>query len=144
MFSHIFLGINQFDRAFVFYGAIAKELGLVLRFCDKNNCWAGWQMVGAGRPLFVIGLPFDGNPHDAGNGQMVAFLAETREMVRRVYQTALAQGGSDEGPPGLRTQYHPDYFGAYFRDTEGNKICVACHTAELASSTPVNQKRMET
>jgi catechol 2,3-dioxygenase-like lactoylglutathione lyase family enzyme len=81
------------------------------------------------RPLFVVGVPFEGM-HDAGNGQMTAFLAETRGVVEAVYRIALARGGSSEGAPGLRPQYHAHYYGAYFRDPEGNKLCVACHAAE--------------
>lgn len=131
MFSHIYTGVKDFDTAFAFYAAITEELGLTLRFHDAAAAWAGWQMPEGGRPLFVIGRPFDGTPHVAGNGQMVAFLAETREMVRRVYARAIAQGGLSEGLPGLRAHYHPHYYGAYFRDTEGNKVCVACHRAEV-------------
>ncbi len=130
MFSHIFTGVKDFDAAFNFYGAIAKELGLVLKFKEPAKRWAGWQAPEEGRPLFVIGRPFDGHQHDAGNGQMVAFLANTRDLVRRVYECALANGGVGEGAPGLRAHYHPDYYGAYFRDTEGNKVCVACHAAD--------------
>ena len=130
MFSHIYTGVKNFETAFNFYSAIAEELGLVLRFNDPAAGWAGWQMPEGGRPLFVIGRPFDGASHDAGNGQMVAFLADSRETVRRVFTRALAEGGTSEGPPGLRTHYHPNYYGAYFRDTEGNKVCVACHQAE--------------
>jgi len=130
MFSHIFTGVRDFDAAFGFYAAIADELGLVLRFKQADQGWAGWQMPQGGRPLFVIGRPHDGAPHNPGNGQMVAFLAADRATVRRVHQRALALGGRDEGGPGLRPHYHPDYFGAYFRDTEGNKVCVACHSPE--------------
>ena len=61
---------------------------------------------------------------------MVAFLAASRALVNQTYQTALAQGGTCEGPPGLRPEYHENYYGAYFRDPDGNKLCVACHTAE--------------
>jgi hypothetical protein len=59
---------------------------------------------------------------------MVAFLAESREVVSRAYEVALANGATSEGEPGLRPEYHANYFGAYFRDTEGNKVCVACHS----------------
>jgi lactoylglutathione lyase len=65
---------------------------------------------------------------------MVAFAAKDREAVRRMHATALAQGGKCEGPPGLRPQYHANYYGAYFRDHGGNKFCVACHDAQAASS----------
>lgn len=130
MFSHIFTGVRDFGAAFTFYAGIAGELGLVLRFQRPDEGWAGWQQASGGRPLFVIGRPYDGQPHQPGNGQMVAFLAADRATVRRVHARALALGGKSEGEPGLRPHYHPDYYGAYFRDTEGNKVCVACHAAE--------------
>ena len=60
---------------------------------------------------------------------MTAFLASSRAQVDAVYQVALAHGGSSEGAPGLRPEYHANYYGAYVRDTEGNKLCVACHEA---------------
>jgi lactoylglutathione lyase len=60
---------------------------------------------------------------------MVAFMAESREAVRRTHQAALAHGGRCEGPPGPRPEYHANYYGAYFRDPDGNKLCVACHEA---------------
>ena len=96
--------------------------------CRKNS-WAGWQPQEGGRPLFIVGLPFNSAAHDPGNGQMVAFMAKDRAAVDRVYELALAGGGKDEGRPGLRPHYHADYYGAYFRDTEGNKLCVVCHEA---------------
>jgi predicted lactoylglutathione lyase len=61
---------------------------------------------------------------------MAAFLADSRAQVDVVYQTALDHGGTSEGAPGLRPEYHANYYGAYFRDTEGNKLCVACHAAQ--------------
>jgi lactoylglutathione lyase len=60
---------------------------------------------------------------------MVAFLAKSRAIVEHAYAVALANGGTSEGAPGLRPEYHAHYYGAYFRDTEGNKLCVACHSA---------------
>ena len=125
--SHIFIGIADFDRALRFYRLIAGELGLEESFCEPDQPWAGWRWPGQSRPLIVIAKPFDGRPHDPGNGQMTAFQASDRGQVRRVHEIALAAGGTCEGPPGLRTHYHPDYYGAYFRDTEGNKLCVVCH-----------------
>ena len=61
---------------------------------------------------------------------MIAFLAKTRSTVRAAHAFALANDGKDEGAPGLRTHYHPNYYGAYFRDPDGNKLCVACHETE--------------
>jgi catechol 2,3-dioxygenase-like lactoylglutathione lyase family enzyme len=127
MISHVFLGTGDFDRAFAFYSKLMAELGLTLKFCDADKPWAGWVSKTAPRPIFVVGAPFDGNPNAPGNGQMVALLAPSREAVDRSHATALALGGMCEGEPGLRPHYHPDYYGAYFRDLDGNKLCVCCH-----------------
>lgn len=130
MFSHLFVGVVDFERALRFYRALMPVLGIQERFCDPGRPWAGWQSEPGPRPLFLIGTPFDGLPHAAGNGQMAAFLADQRSVVDAAYRTALSYGGTSEGAPGLRPEYHEHYYGAYFRDTEGNKICVACHRAE--------------
>ena len=129
MFSHVIVGVSDFERALAFYRALMPVLGIEERFCERERPWAGWQSHPGPRPLFLIGRPHDNQEHKAGNGQMVAFLAEGREVVLRAYEVALANGGTSEGAPGLRPEYHPNYFGAYFRDTEGNKVCVACHSA---------------
>lgn len=129
MFSHVFVGVKDFERALRFYRALFAVLHIRERFCDPAKPWAGWQSEPGPRPLFLIGAPYDGNEHAAGNGQMTAFLAPTRDTVDRAHAVALAHGGLTEGAPGLRPEYHPNYYGAYFRDPEGNKICVACHAA---------------
>ncbi|MGA0561616.1 VOC family protein [Ancylobacter sp. VNQ12] len=127
MLSHVNIGIADFDRAFAFYAALLPELGLQLKFAEPENAWAGWMQPGVARPLFLIGRPYDGGAAAPGNGQMVAFLAADRPMVDRAHARALALGGTDEGAPGLRPHYHADYYGAYFRDPDGNKLCVCCH-----------------
>ena len=130
MFSHVFVGVNDFERALAFYEPLMASLGIERRFCERSRPWAGWQTPDGPRPLFLIGTPYDGQPHHAGNGQMVAFLAANRTAVRSAYQVALANGGTSEGAPDVRPEYHANYYGAYFRDPEGNKICVACHSPE--------------
>jgi catechol 2,3-dioxygenase-like lactoylglutathione lyase family enzyme len=75
----------------------------------------------------LIGKPFDGQAPQPGNGHMVAWLADSRERVDQVHAAALAHGGVCEGAPGLRPEYHAHYYGAYFRDPDGNKLAVACH-----------------
>lgn len=129
MFSHVFIGVADFDRAMAFYGPVMTALALPLRFRDDQRPWAGWQSVPGPRPLFLVGRPFDDLAPAAGNGQMTAFMAASREMVDQVHAAALAHGGTCEGPPGLRPQYHQHYYGAYFRDPDGNKLCVVCHEA---------------
>ncbi|QDZ26767.1 VOC family protein [Noviherbaspirillum sp. UKPF54] len=130
MFSHIFVGVSDFDRALAFYTPLMEVLGNKLRFCDRERPWAGWESHPEPRPLFLIGVPYDGHPHAPGNGQMAAFLAPTREVVDKAYRVALKTGGLSEGEPGLRPEYHESYYGAYFRDPEGNKLCVVCHNQE--------------
>ena len=82
-----------------------------------------------GEKIF-IGATFDGKPATCGNGTHVAFLAKDRATVDAFYTAALAQGGSDEGPPGLRAHYHPNYYGAYVRDPDGNKLQAVCHSSK--------------
>ena len=127
MFSHVCIGIADFGSALRFYSRLLPELGLVLKFSEPENRFAGWVSPGAPRPLFLITRPFNGEPASAGNGQMVALLAPSRVAVDRVHGLALSLGATCEGAPGLRPHYHADYYGAYFRDADGNKICVCCH-----------------
>lgn len=131
MFSHVFVGTNDFDRALAFYRPLMAALGIEARFVDTGRPWAGWRSHPDPRPLFLVGRPHDGRPHVPGNGQMTAFLAPTRAVVDAAHAAALAHGGSCEGPPGLRPQYHADYYGAYFRDPDGNKLAVACHAPQV-------------
>jgi catechol 2,3-dioxygenase-like lactoylglutathione lyase family enzyme len=135
MFSHIFISVTDFERALRFHSAVMAALGLELRWCDPARPWAGWHSAGGGRPYFVICHTYNGQPHDPGNGQMVAFAAADRQTVHAAHAAALAGGGTCEGPPGPRPEYHEHYYGAYFRDPDGNKFCVACH-APLAVSEP--------
>jgi catechol 2,3-dioxygenase-like lactoylglutathione lyase family enzyme len=128
--SHITIGISDFDRALAFYSKLLPELGLVLKFSEPDKPWAGWVSPNAPRPLFLIARPFDGQLHQGGNGQMVALQAATRGEVDRAYAAAMAAGAASEGAPGLRVHYHPHYYGAYFRDLDGNKLCVCCHAPE--------------
>ncbi len=130
MISHVFTGIQDFDKSFSFYSALMTELGLALKFKDAGKPWAGWMPADQPRPLFVIGKPYNGEAAQHGNGQMVALLAASRAMVRRAHEVALVNGGTCEGAPGLRPHYHPNYYGAYFRDPDGNKLCVCCHHEE--------------
>jgi catechol 2,3-dioxygenase-like lactoylglutathione lyase family enzyme len=127
MFSHVFVGVSDFETALAFYGPLMAALGIAPRFCERSRPWAGWQSTPGPRPLFVIGHPEDGQAHARGNGQMTAFLAPSRAAVDAAWAIGLANGGSDEGAPGLRPAYHEHYYGAYLRDPDGNKLCLVCH-----------------
>lgn len=124
MFSHITVGVSDLDRAASFYDALLMPLGLARRKVapDGGPLSRCWHMPGADLPRFYAYLPFDGRPCSAANGGMVAFLAPSPKAVEDAYAEGLRNGGSDEGPPGLRPHYGPDYFGAYLRDPDGNKV----------------------
>ncbi len=128
--SHVCLGTADLARAFPFYAALFDELGLSLRFHEPDQGWAGWMPRDADRPLVIVGRPWNGEAPDPGNGPMTALTARSRAGVDRCHALALAAGGTCEGPPGLRPHYHPAYYGAYFRDLDGNKLCVVCHEPE--------------
>jgi lactoylglutathione lyase len=130
MFSHVFVGVSDFERALAFYNPLMMTLGIESRFCERSRPWAGWQSTPGPRPLFLIGRPYDKLAQQPGNGNMVAFIAETRATVDQAFAIALENGGTSDGIPGLRPEYHEHYYGAYFRDPDGNKLCVACHSPE--------------
>lgn len=129
MFSHVTVGCSDFERAMRFYEPILAALGLKLRFRETDT-WAGWQPDEGGRPLFIVLKPLDGAAATVGNGGMIAFQAADRARVDTCHALALANGGSDEGAPGLRPHYHDAYYGAYVRDPDGNKLCIVCHSAD--------------
>jgi len=129
MLSHIYIGANDLARAEAFYGPILERLGWRPRFSDPVVGWAAWQPADTDRPLLIIGRPYDGRPASPANGGMVALLSPDRPTVDAAFALALQVGGTSEGAPGLRPHYHADYYGAYFRDPEGNKLCVCCHDA---------------
>jgi catechol 2,3-dioxygenase-like lactoylglutathione lyase family enzyme len=133
MLSHVTVGIGDIDRAMAFYRPLMEALGWEEKFATRNppGPWAGWHMPGANRPLFIVTTPFNREaPANPGNGPMVAFRVMTRAEVDTGHALALDLGASDEGAPGLRPHYHRDYYGAYLRDPDGNKLCIVCHEAE--------------
>jgi catechol 2,3-dioxygenase-like lactoylglutathione lyase family enzyme len=80
MFSHVFLGVSDFEQALAFYRALMKRLGFEERFCERSRPWAGWHSAGGERPLFLIGTPYNQQAHHCGNGQMLAFLSQSRKL----------------------------------------------------------------
>lgn len=89
--------------------------------------WRGWGIYeGATELALWLCPPFDGQAASAGNGTMVALDASDWEQVDRFHAAALAHGGASEGAPGLRPQYHADFYAAYVRDPDGNKLAAVC------------------
>ncbi len=124
MFSHVMLGTHDLARAITFYDAALTPLGIE-RVPSKWGTWAAWQRPGEATK-FWVGRPYNGLPASWGNGAMVAFIAPTQAAVNAAHGAALAAGGLDEGPPGLRPNFGPDYYGAYVRDPDGNKLHFVC------------------
>lgn len=124
MFSHVTLGTNDWPRAKPFWQAVMAALGQPVLF-EYDGGIAFGEATG---PKTFIGPAFDGRPATNGNGTHVAFLASDRATVDTFHAAALANGGTDEGPPGLRPHYHPHYYGAYVRDPDGNKLQAVCHS----------------
>jgi len=116
MIINLSFGTKDLAKGAVFYDAIAAEIGLV-RYMETAKA-IGWRNPAMGIGL-AITLPFDGKPATVGNGVMATIGAKDREQVDKVYALALANGGSDEGPPGLRPN---GFYAAYFRDPDGNKL----------------------
>lgn len=127
MYSHTTVGANDLVRARAFYEAVFAPIGLEVRYSD--DMYLAWGAPG-GPPQFFVVRPFNGEAANAGNGSMVALLAPSRSAVDTGHAAAVQRGGTNEGGPGLRPHYHPNYYGAYFRDLDGNKICIVCHHAE--------------
>lgn len=127
MFSHVMVGIADVARAKAFYDALFAPMGLELR--NLTDELVSYRAPGTELPFFTAVLPIDEQPASAGNGTMAAFVAPSREAVDAAYNGAIAQGGACEGPPGLRPHYGEDYYGAYLRDPDGNKVHVVCREA---------------
>lgn len=129
MLSHVTLGTDDLDRALGFYEPVMAALGLERRDRPRTDgrVWAYWGKPSEGRPLFIITRPENGRSSTAGNGTMVAFLTSSRTGVDEAYQAALSSGGSGEGTPRVREEYHPLFYGAYVRDPDGNKVCFCYH-----------------
>lgn len=132
MLSHVTVGVSNLARARAFYERIFAPLRILVRFSDSKM--VVFQHERGGRPMFIAALPYDGAPAAPGNGGMTALTASSRPVVDEVHAIALTAGGVDEGRPGLRAHYHPAYYGAYFRDPDGNKLCVVCHLPDEPSS----------
>ncbi|MEL7130157.1 MAG: VOC family protein [Pseudomonadota bacterium] len=126
MIGYVTLGTNDIKRAAAFYDAIAEEMGVRRMMGSEADNFIAWgEMDGAAG----IGLtkPFDGNPATVGNGVMPALQARDAEQVKRIYDIALAQGGTSEGEPGPRGD--TGFYAAYFRDPDGNKLNAFCMNA---------------
>ncbi len=116
MIGYVTLGTNDLQRASKFYDAIAAEMG-VGRMMDFES-FIAWGTPG-GAAGIALTKPHDGNTATVGNGVMVALEAKDKDQVHRLYDIALANGGTCDGAPGPRGD---QFYAGYFRDLDGNKL----------------------
>ena len=116
MIGYTSVGTNDFKRACDFYDELFENFGARRTFEDKD--FVAWGK-GENEPMFSVHIPFDGKDATVGNGVMIALKSDKKEMVDELYSKALSLGALDEGKPGYRMD---QFYAAYFRDLDGNKI----------------------
>jgi len=117
MIGYASVGTNDLDKAIAFFDALLADLGATTVMQDEGRM----KVYGGGHgAMMMITKPYDGKAATVGNGGMIALAAGSREKVDALYKKALELGGTDEGAPGERG---PGFYGAYFRDLDGNKFC---------------------
>jgi catechol 2,3-dioxygenase-like lactoylglutathione lyase family enzyme len=124
MIDHIGFAVSNMERSKNFYVDALKPLGIGVIMEVTAEQTGTDAHAGFGKDekaFFWIGS----GPKPKG-GTHVAFAAPTRADVDAFYRAALAAGGRDNGPPGLRPHYHPDFYGAFVFDPDGNNIEASC------------------
>ena len=115
MIGYVTIGTTDMSKAKAFYSELLEPLGgKVIMEMDRI------AFIGSGmdKPMLAVCIPYDENDPKPSNGTMLAFPADTREDVDKLYASAIALGATDEGAPGERM---PTFYGGYFRDLDGNK-----------------------
>lgn len=127
MLDHIGIGVSDVKRSRAFYEDALKPLGLGIEMMPTPDMLkAGYEGYGfgeSGKPYFWVGPGEVTKIH-------IAFAAPTRSHVDAFYAAAIAAGGRDNGPPGIRAHYHPNYYGAFVFDPDGNNVEAVCHQPE--------------
>lgn len=120
---YVTLGTNDLERSAPFYDAVLATLGW-----QCINAFPGWKAYAGSRDgkdfTLWICEPFNGEAATAGNGTMIGFEAENYAQVEAFYAAAMTHGGTDEGAPGPRPHYGPNWMSAYVRDPAGNKLAI--------------------
>lgn len=138
MMDHVSIGVNDYDAARDFYDTVLAALGFAPLVVFNDYKVAGYGAPGAPAPCFWIGdsdhpeTQGRGKPLGSGPGQHFCFRAPSRSAVESFYGCALKKGATDNGPPGLRPHYHPNYYAAFVIDPDGWRIEAVCHDPEEA------------
>ena len=126
MLHYVTIGTNDLARARAFYGPTLATLNIVA--LHDGDAESGYGTAGQSVIRLYVTRPYDGKPASHGNGSMLALHAPSRAVVDAFHAAALANGGSDEGKPGLR--YSANFYSCYVRDSDGNKLSAVCEAAE--------------
>jgi catechol 2,3-dioxygenase-like lactoylglutathione lyase family enzyme len=126
MIDHAGICVSDYAKAKAFYDAAFAALGASLLYEVPGEYTGGVKVVGYGRAKPEFWLHAGGEP---GPGRHYAFTARSRTEVDAFHASAIAAGGKDNGAPGLRPHYHPDYYGAFVLDPDGNNVEAVCHAA---------------
>lgn len=121
MIDHIGLDVSDIRKSKEFYTQALKPLGYEV-FMEWEK-WVGFAVKG--KPDFWLREGAKTTP-----GIHVAFRAESRALVKKFHEAAMAAGATDNGPPGIREIYHPYYFGAFVLDPDGHNVEAVCHEPE--------------
>jgi catechol 2,3-dioxygenase-like lactoylglutathione lyase family enzyme len=128
MIDHMGLNTGDVARAKRFFEQALAPLGIGVQMAvtvEQTGSYEGYGFGRNGQPAFWIG-----GPATAHSGVHIAFTASTRAEVDAFHAAALAAGGRDNGAPGIRAHYHPNYYGAFVFDPDGNNIEAVCHRPE--------------
>ena len=137
MLDHVSIRVADYDRSKRFYEAALAPLGYTLAMESASG--AGFRRelipefwIKQGEPISVgAGAePSEAPDRCGGPAVHVAFASDDRRTVDAFYRAALAAGARDNGAPGLRPNYHPNYYGAFVLDPDGYNLEAVCHTAE--------------
>ncbi len=129
MLHYVTLGTNDAARAKIFYDPVLTTIGMVCSMSDENEVGYGLAnpLPGQRARFFYVTKPYLEYAATWGNGTMVAFTAPTRGAVDAFHAAGLANGGKDDGAPGLRP-FGTSFYACYLRDPDGNKISAVCET----------------
>ncbi len=117
--NYVMLGSNDVTKARSFFDAVFPAIGgrLIAEYMPHAFCY---ELRGSGR--IWVASPFNKEVATPGNGNMLGLECESKAEVQKAHQIGLSKGGTNEGDPGARLQYGPDFYGAYIRDLDGNKM----------------------
>jgi catechol 2,3-dioxygenase-like lactoylglutathione lyase family enzyme len=122
MLDHVTIGVSNIERSTEFYDRALRPLGIERLYAEGK----GFAGYGIDRKAFF----WIGSRDIPQTGAHIAFAVQDRATVDQFHQEAIAAGGRDNGQPGIRPDYHPNYYGAFVLDPDGHNIEAVCHSPQ--------------